>query len=292
MTGSTCERCTGQLQSLPSGAERVLPGPAPLVEESGVVYGSVRVVSSLTTTHLQAGLQAHLRLAGGHVRGTVVNVGREPVGEVEMFTFDGQSTHMAPVVNFLGSSGVASVDSPLGAIGPNSSQPAPAPGSIGALLQAVASSELQEQGDAVLVGLTVPMHSNLTVDGTPPPRLAVAVLQQPVALEVADGSLRDFEQKRLASSIGDSSSGFVDVYDLTIPATTVPLQLSFGQESVTGVEIYDWTQGAFVPVPMDRTSAVANVPITASEVRDGLVRVRVHEPRLMWAQSIWVESRP
>ena len=67
MTGSTCERCTNQLQGLPSGAERVLPGPAPLVEESGVVYGSVRVVSSLTTTHLQAGVQAHLRLVGGGV---------------------------------------------------------------------------------------------------------------------------------------------------------------------------------------------------------------------------------
>src|SRR5205807_7343188 len=75
VTGSTCERCTNQLQGLPSGAERVLPGPAPLVEESGVVYGSVRVVSSLTPAHLQAGVQAHLRLVGGRVEGSVVNAG-------------------------------------------------------------------------------------------------------------------------------------------------------------------------------------------------------------------------
>src|SRR5438105_2666677 len=146
-------------------------------------------------------------MAGGHVTGTVVNVGREPVGELELFTFDGQNAHMAPVSNFLGSGGTASVDGQLGSSGPNGAQSAPSPGTLGSLLQAVASSELHEQGQAVLVGLTVPVPSNLTVDGGPPPRLAVAVLQQPVTLEAADGSLRDLEQKRLASSVGDSSSG-------------------------------------------------------------------------------------
>jgi hypothetical protein len=248
-------------------------------------------VSSLTTTHLQAGLQAHLRLAGGHVQGTVVNLGRQPLGELELFTFDGQSYHMAPVSAFLGSGGATSVDSPLGLAGPNG-QPAPSPGSVGALLQAVAASELQEQGDAVLVGLTVPVPSNLSVDGGRPPRLAVAVIQQPVGLEAADGSLRDFEQKRLMSSIGDLSNGFIDVYDLTIPATTVPLQLNFGQQSVTGVEIYDWAAGTFVPAAVDSGSAISSVPLAASEVRDGLVRVRVHEPRLMWAQAMSVDAQP
>jgi hypothetical protein len=193
------------------------------------------------------------------------------------------------VSSFLGSGGTASVDSLLGPTGPNGAQPVP--GSVAALLQAVASSELQEQGDAVLVALTVPVPSGLRVDGAPPPRLAVAVLQQPVTLETADGSLRDFEQKRLASSIGDSSNGFVDVYDLTIPSTAVPLVLNVAQESVTGIEVYDWAQGTFVTVAADRGPGLSSTPIAASEVRDGAVRVRVHEPRLMWAQSIWVDPQ-
>jgi hypothetical protein len=152
-------------------------------------------------------------------------------------------------------------------------------------------SELQEQGEAVLVGLTVPVSSNLTVDGAPPPRLAVAILQQPVSLESADGSLRDFERKRLASSVGDVTNGFTDVYDLTIPPTAVPLRLDFGQESLTSMEVYDWAQGAFVQFPVENTPASIGVPLTAGEVRDGTVRLRVHEPRLMSAQSIWVQTQ-
>jgi hypothetical protein len=292
VTGSTCERCTSQLQALPSGAERVLPGPAPLVEESGVVYGSVRVVSSLTTAHLQAGLEAHLHVVGGHVRGTVANLGAQPAGELELFTYDGQNYHMARLSHFLGSGGAASVDSALGPAATDSSQAAQVPGSVGSLLQAVAVSELQDQGDAVLVGLTIPVSSHLTVDGGRLTPLAVAVLQQPVSMEAADSSLRDFETKRLTSSIGDSSKGFIDVYDLTIPPTTAALQLNMGQESVTSMEVYDWTQGTFVPVSTDSPTSMSTSPLTAGEIQDGMVRLRVHEPRLMWAQAIWVDSQP
>jgi hypothetical protein len=163
---------------------------------------------------------------------------------------------------------------------------------VGSLLQAVAVSELQDQGDAVLVGLTIPVSSHLTVDGGRLTPLAVAVLQQPVSMEAADSSLRDFETKRLTSSIGDSSKGFIDVYDLTIPPTTTALQLNMGQESVTSMEVYDWTQGTFVPVSTDSPTSMSTSPLTAGEIQDGMVRLRVHEPRLMWAQAIWVDSQP
>src|SRR5207244_9010393 len=48
VTGSTCERCTSVLGGLPSGAEHVGPWPEQraVVDESGVVYGSVRVVAA------------------------------------------------------------------------------------------------------------------------------------------------------------------------------------------------------------------------------------------------------
>jgi hypothetical protein len=294
VTGSTCERCTNQLQGLPSGAERVLPGPAPLVEESGVVYGSVRVVASTTATHLPDGVSAHLRVSGGRLRGTVTNLGRQPVGDLELFAYDGQSYYRAPVSGFLDAGRSATVDGGVSVVpsGGNGAQqpPAAAPGSVASLLQAVAASELAEQGDAVLVGLTKPVPSRLTVDGQSPPGLAVAVLQQPVQIEAADSDLQGFEQKRLISSSGDPSSGFTDVYDLTVPSASVPLELNFGAESVTRLEIYDWSQGTFVPVAADTPALNASTPLTAGEVHDGLVRVRVREPRLLWAQAIWVDT--
>jgi hypothetical protein len=32
------------------------------------------------------------------------------------------------------------------------------------------------------------------------------------------------------------------------------------------------------------------MPLTAGMVRDGLVRVRMHEPRLSWGSNIWVDA--
>lgn len=292
VTGSTCERCTNQLQGLPSGAERVLPGTAPQVDESGVVYGSVRVVASTAATHLPDGVSAHLKVSGGRLRGTVSNTGRSPVGQLELFGFDGQNYYQAQVAGVLDPGKTASVDAQVSMVPGDSSggqQPAASPDNgVDALLQAVAASELTEQGQSVLVGLTQPVSSRLTVDGQTPPGLAFAVLQQPVQLESADAALRGFEQKRLASSTGNSTNGFVDVYDLSVPNPTGPLKLNFGEESAGSLQVYDWSQRAFVTVDVNAPGNTTT--LGPSQVQDGQVRIRVHEPRLLWAQGIWVDA--
>lgn len=292
VTGSTCERCTNQLQGLPSGAERVLPGTAPQVQESGVVYGSVRVVASTAATHLPDGVSAQLKVSGGRLRGTVKNTGRSPVGQLELFGFDGQNYYQAQVADSLDPGKTASVDAQLSMVpgqGSGGQQPAAGSGSgVDTLLQAVAASELTEQGQPVLVGLTQPVSSRLTVDGQTPPGLAFAVLQQPVQLESADSALRGFEQKRLTSTTGNTSNGFVDVYDLNVPNPSGPLQLNFGEESVSSLQVFDWSQGAFVTV--NTNSLGGTTQLAPSQVHDGQVRIRVHEPRLLWAQGIWVDA--
>src|SRR5215467_13906549 len=79
VTGSTCDRCLSQLGGLPSGSEHVIPGLHPVVDESGVVYGSVRVVASSQITNAPLGLDAQLGIHGGMVQGTVLNLGPLPV---------------------------------------------------------------------------------------------------------------------------------------------------------------------------------------------------------------------
>src|SRR5262249_61167775 len=74
VTGSTCDRCLSQLGGLPSGSEHVSPGLHPVVDESGVVYGSVRVVASSQITNAPLGLDAQLGIHGGMVPGTVLNL--------------------------------------------------------------------------------------------------------------------------------------------------------------------------------------------------------------------------
>jgi hypothetical protein len=32
------------------------------------------------------------------------------------------------------------------------------------------------------------------------------------------------------------------------------------------------------------------VPLTGDQVRNGLVRVRMHEPRLSWATNVWIDA--
>jgi hypothetical protein len=59
------------------------------------------------------------------------------------------------------------------------------------------------------------------------------------------------------------------------------------------MQVFDWSAGAFVPVTgrgADPTATV--VPLTQDQVRNGLVRVRMGEPRLSWATNVWVDARP
>lgn len=288
VTGSTCDRCLHQLGGLPSGSEHVIPGLHPVVDESGVVYGSVRVVASSQITNAPLGLDAQLGIHGGMVQGTVLNLGPLPVLRLELFTYDGQVMHRSDLVPYLPPGGQEAASAPL--VAADSGLRGPTAESI--LLRAVAADALHAPGQAVLVGLMPPLASQLTVDGSPPPQAGLAVIQQQVTLGKADSSVRDVQRKWLASAMGDQKGGFTDVYDIVAPQSSVPLVLSYSSVWANSVELYDWSQGRFVPAAsvIGSDMSAGSIPLTPDLLRDGMVRVRVHEPRLSWGTNVWVDT--
>jgi hypothetical protein len=287
-TGSTCERCISQLAGLPSGSESVLLGPHPLVQEKGVIYGSVRVVAASRVTSAPVRLAPELNLHSGMVQGTVANIGRQAVFRLELFSFDGQVLHRADLAPYVPAGIQEPVAGPLVA----ADSPPPMPAAEAILLRAVAAQALTAPGQAVVVGLMALLPSKLTVDGATPPRTGLAVLQQPVTLGRSDSSFRDVQRKWLASAVGDQKNGFIDAYDITVPSSDTRLAVTYNATWASNVEVYDWTQGAFVAaasVPAAEPAA-SQVPLRPELVRDGLVRVRIHEPRLSWGTNVWVDA--
>jgi hypothetical protein len=290
ITGSTCERCTSVLGGLASGAEHVAWDPQQtLVDESGVVYGSVRVVAASAVEHAPVGLDAHLSIQGGHVQGTIANPGPSPVVLLELFSSDGQTIHRAQLAPGVAAGDRITVDAQLGPAD-GGAQPTTAEE---ALLRSVAGGSITARGQVVLVGLMQPLPTGLTVDGQPPPGAGLAVLEQNVSMTGADSSLRDFEDKWLAGTSGDQTKGFAAVYDIAVPPTTGGLQLTYNSQWATSMQVFDWSAGAFVPVTGRGADPTATaVPLTQDQVRNGLVRVRMGEPRLSWATNVWVDARP
>jgi hypothetical protein len=286
VTGSTCERCT--IGGLPSGAEHVAPGQQPVVDESGVVYGSVRVIASSAVEQAPLGLSAQLAVHGGRVQGTVTNTGQQTVWLLELFSSDGQVVHGAQLAPGVAPGDRVAVDAALG----TADSSAPDVTAEELLLRSVAAGSLTERGQVVLVGLTRPLPTRLTVDGQAPPGEGLAVLVQPVSLTGADSGIRDAEDKWLASTSTDPKGGFAAVYDMLVPQAGVPLVLDYNPQWAAAVEVYDWASGTFEPVSgqpgTDPTQAT--VALTAGQVRDGAVRVRVHEPRLSWGVGVWVDA--
>ncbi len=287
-TGSTCERCTSQLGGLPSGGEHVSPSQRqPAVDESGVVYGSVRVVAASGLTQASMGLDARLAVRGGHLQGTIANRGDRPVYLLQAFSGDGQVLHRTALTDALPPGGQVTVDSALTA----ADQPGRGVTAESVLLRAVAADALGPRGQVVLVGLTAPLPSRLTVDGQRPPLAGLAVLQQTVRPGAGDGSVRDLERKWLASTRGDQKTGFTDVYDLALPPPSGPLALTYNVQWSPSAEVYDWSRGAFVPVAGTPRAdpAEARATLTPEQVRDGVVRVRMHESRPSWGATVWVD---
>ena len=277
------------LGGLASGAEHVSWDPQQsLIDESGVVYGSVRVVAASGLERAPVGLDAHLSIQGGHVQGTIANPGPAPVVLLELFSNDGQAMHRAELAPGIAAGDRITVDAPL-SNADGGTQPATAEE---ALLRSVAAGSINGRGQVVLVGLMQPLPTGLTVDGQPPPGAGLAVLEQNVTMAGADSSLRDVEDKWLVGTSGDQTKGFAAAYDLAVPPTTGALQLTYNSQWATSMEVYDWATGAYVTVTgqgMDPTAL--GVPLTTDLVRNGLVRVRMHEPRLSWGTTVWVDSR-
>jgi hypothetical protein len=282
-TGSTCERCPNQLQGLANGSENVVPGQQPLVQENGVVYGSVRVLASSGVTHMAAGVEAHLSLKGGRLQGTVRNRGQSPIENLTLFATDGDVLRKATVASSIRPGRTVQVDVPIAA------ETAPAGTTADRELRSVALSEIAGGDGPVLTGFTAASPSGLTVDGASPQLTSVAVLDQPVRLEAADDLLRYFERKRLAGSDGQSGAGYQDVYDVQLPDTSKPLQLTFNRDLSSQLEIYDFAQGRFTSAGTPETDVLTTVPLSPQQVSGGMVRVRFREARLFQGSGFQVE---
>ncbi|HKF74641.1 MAG TPA: hypothetical protein VKF59_00735 [Candidatus Dormibacteraeota bacterium] len=283
-TGSTCERCTSQLGGLAPGTEHAQPD-LPLVNETGVVYGTVRVVASSTLGRAPVGLSAQLAVIGGRIQGSVANLGTQPIGDLELFASDGQTLHEAVLARYLPAGARVNVDAQL--VGADATAGPATAESI--LLRSVAAPALTGRGEAQLVGLTAPLPSRLSVDGEAPPQAAIGVVLQAVPVASADGSLRELERKSLAGVAGGQQGGFSDVYDIQVPATTAPLTLTWNAQWATSVELWDWTSSTFVAFPSPASTPLGRAALPAPYVHDGLLRVRMHEPRVSWGGDLWVD---
>jgi hypothetical protein len=260
-----------------------LPGQQPSVEESGVVYGSVRVVASSGVAHASAGLDTHLSIRGGRLRGTVRNLSQAPIAELTLFATDGDTIQKADLATLLRPGRTLEVDVPVQA------EATPAASASQRVLRSTALAVLASGGGPVLTGLTAPARSSLSVDGQLPPQNGVAILQQAVRLGTADDLLRYFEQKRLASSSGEAGAGFQDAYDVMLPDTSKPLKLIFNHDLSGQFEVYDFSQSRFLAVQSDSTDVLVSVPLSPSQVSAGMVRVRFREARLFQGSGLWVD---
>jgi hypothetical protein len=139
------------------------------------------------------------------------------------------------------------------------------------------------------------------VDGARPGRSVVAAVVEPVSLQAADALAAIAPHPRLVSNytLPDGTTQ-ADVYDFDLPAgLTVPTGLSYqmqdtSQPSVRSVEVYDWSQHAWRLMPKQAVGSrgAAPSPLTAGELAQGVVRVRVVEPVPTNAANLAVGDLP
>jgi hypothetical protein len=150
---------------------------------------------------------------------------------------------------------------------------------------------LSHQGQLAIVGFVKPVDSNLRVDGSEPGGQVVAAFGMPVEVESAQGRLGDVAMPRLAGFYPESGAGYIDTYDIALPAAQGSLVLRYDQRLYSAVAVYDWTartwrQSDFSQDPS--TPLVMLTQLNPSEIRDGRVRVRARESNLSWGSDITV----
>jgi hypothetical protein len=291
-----CPNCVQQLSGLPRDvAEHALPGSHPVIIESGVAYGNVRVVSVATAGHRQLGLDAHLAAVQGRIQGKIANLSDSAVSNLALYTFDGERFRRTDLVTLMAPGEQVDVDAQPRAMditpkaAPGSSRP-----SGQSLADTVARAALSVDPQPILLGFTQPLMSHLRLDGSPASQPATTIVEQPVRLDSADTLLRDWEQVRLLATLGDQRAGFQSVYDIDLPAAPgLPLTFSFDSRQHSAAELYDWRQKTWRSGPWTQdpqNAANREGRLRPDEISGGTVRVRVKEPRLSWGASIWVET--
>lgn len=294
-TGTECSRCVLQLTGLRQNVEEhVLNSVPPQVAETGVAYGNVRIVGSLSLQRQTAGVEAHLAARSGMISGTVRNLGSSPIRQLSLYSFDGEVLHRTLLAAELGPGRSQSVAGrPETAESTGGSRGRPAVDGEQLLANSLARSAMSWDSRPLLLGSVDPRPSRLLVDGRAESTASRGFLEQPIRVEAADSLLADFAQVRLAAHSGDQRTGFLNVYDLELPRRLEGgLTLSVDRNRSVGLEIFDWGSGSWRGGPFaDDPSNAARQLIAASagEVSAGLVRVRLSEARTSWGAFLTIK---
>jgi hypothetical protein len=283
-----------------SGDASVTVGGHPQVLLKAVPVWNMRAMQTLTVAHASSGggqalpLDAHLSLQNGRIKGTVTNRGQRAVTDLRLA---GVNDAQSALIAELPPGGTANVDVDVNQVRSSSgtqsfgSVPAkPASSAAGAqdaLLRLAATQAVSgRQGDMALVGLASGSEP-VSIEGGHPSHSSMTAVVEPVELESSDSVGGAAPRARLISSfLGDGVSQ-VDVYDFDLPAglkSGASLGYTFvdglpSQSAVRGVEVFDWGSHSWLPLPTQVATGArpSAVPLTASEMSGGSVRVRVRE---------------
>lgn len=279
----TCDRCLVQLAGVQIGEEHVQEGPQPSVLERGVAYGSVRIVGTASVQHRTAGVASRLSVSGGHLKGTLVNLGSGALRNLAVFGYDGVNYQRIPLPD-LPPGATVTVDSAPESVGASTLPPGVQPSQSArddVIENAIAMAALAQSPQPVLVGYTELAPGRLLVDGAAPRRLGLAAFEQPLSVEAADGMLADWSRVRLAAIGGDSRRGYTDVYDIEVPAGAGSFQLAYDGRQYGSAQLFDWATGSWRAAQAG-SSQESGVHVDAGLIQDGVVRVRVNELRVTW----------
>ncbi|TMD55797.1 MAG: hypothetical protein E6I85_02110 [Chloroflexi bacterium] len=294
----SCVRCALPASTESAGTEEhVLGGSSPSIAENGIVYGSVRIVGSAATGHGGLQLSAHLSEASDKVTGSILNTGQVEVADVFVYTYFQGGFRAAFVSSKLAPGQSVQLDDPVRQVA--GAAPDLAPGTrltegqaISLIADETGRRTLSHAGQLAVVGFVPPAATGLAVDGTSPGGQVVAAFGLPVEPESAAGRLGEVAYPRLVGSVPDANAGaLLDSYDIALPSTSGTLMLRYDQRLYSDVEVYDWQahtwrSGQFQQDPT--TPLVQLKPLPGDEIRNGLVRVRLHELAVSWGSDITV----
>jgi hypothetical protein len=280
----------GPYQAIYGDAARITVGTAPAVTFPNVAVWDVRPVETLSIAHQGASpaaampIEARLTLRSGRLQGQVVNHTARAVRNLQLVSPNAQvalGVSVAP-------GATAAVDVPL-SVGPASGlggrigiaipsavfAPASARTAGQAIVSLAATEVAVRPGEWALVG-EVDRTDTILVGGERPHSSGRALVVEPAWLASADTAAAA-APARLVSSYGAAPGALVQVFEQAVPqglagrvsvsATLLPGKPA-GLAPAPAIEVYDWDARTWNAAP-------AGAPLTAGEVRGGVVRTRV-----------------
>ena len=229
--------------------------------------GGVRNIQEYSLVR-RPGLDAQLRLTGAgppeqgnlRVAGTVTNLATAPLRQLRAQLPEGA---LARIADEIRPGATIEVDAPFvwpGGINAGSGVTAP---SSDLVMFAAASRAFTRSGQVALVGLVQP---GTTDSG------AIGVQVQVVPLTATENLVAATGRSRLVSRVREPSGALIRVLDLGGVPGVGPVDLVFNAYQ-PAPEVFDWAGGTWRTVPLP-DGFERHVPLAASEVRDGLVRMR------------------